>query len=195
MFCGSQRNNDVHAWPWQFCVSICREATKGKKRPQWWHKWKWELTHNYKQRNIAYGNSQCWHHSTRIKIKKHNGMRRQFINCLMGCSNAQEKTWVFKRNLSGICSEVRGEVEEGIWTQQVWHSKIDLWTGRKVCVEKSGQGSGGHQRGTCLLGVIHSNCRGTYYTLLFIFYSLLLYDKYAIKQLAVPSGGEQEEQH
>lgn len=32
VFCGSQRNNDVGAWPWRFPVSICREATKGKKK-------------------------------------------------------------------------------------------------------------------------------------------------------------------
>lgn len=60
------------------------------------------------------------------------------------------------------------------------------WPGRKVCVEESGQGSGGHQRGMCLSGVMHSHCRGTFDTLLFIF-NLLLLDKYAIKQLADPN--------
>lgn len=119
------------------------------------------------------------------KIKNMGGVH-QFINSLTGSSNAQEKTWVFTRNLTSICSEGRRDVEGGIWTQQLWHSNIDPWPGRKVCVEESGQGSGGHQRAMCLSGVMHSNCRGTFYTLLFIFYLLLL-DKYAIKQLADPS--------
>lgn len=108
---------------------------------------------------------------------KHGGVHR-FINCLK-CSgedlSLQKKSSQYL--LRGLQGCWRGDLDSAALTFQ--HRSMARQEG--LC-RGVGQGSGGHQRGMCLSGVMHSNCRGTFYTLLFIFYLLL--HKYAIKQLA-----------
>lgn len=115
------------------------------------------------------------------KAKDMGGVHH-FINCLK-CSG-EDLSLQKKSNqylLRGPQGCWRGELDSAALTLQ--HRSVarqeGLCRGVRTGVRRAPEGM-------CLSGVMHSNCRGTFYTLLFIFYLLLL-DKYAIKQLADPS--------